>query len=70
MEMSIGTIIEAVIGIVIATIVVATVLVPIVQDLTFTGDMAAVYTSLFGIVTIVAIVGVVMMAVRYFIQKN
>lgn len=70
MKMSIGTIIEAVIGLVIATIVVATVLVPIVQDLTFTGDMATVYTSLFGIVIIVSIVGVVMMAVRYFIQKN
>ncbi|MFA5744430.1 MAG: hypothetical protein WC936_06470 [Candidatus Nanoarchaeia archaeon] len=68
--MDVNKIVEAVIGITVAVIVAGTVLVPIVSGLTFTGTNATMYTTLFGVVVIVVIVGIVMIAVRGFLSKK
>lgn len=62
--MKIGTIVYGVIGIVVVVLVVATVLIPTVSGLEFTGDNAAMYTTLLGVVCTLSIIIPVMLAVK------
>lgn len=65
--MDIGKMVYAIIGIVVAVIVVATVLIPTVDGLDITDTTQK---TLIGVVVTLTILGVVMMAVRMIAWKN
>lgn len=65
--MDIGKMVYAIIGIVVAVIVVATVLIPTVDGLDITDTTQK---TLIGVVVTLTILGVVMMAVRMIAYKN
>lgn len=67
MSMDIGKMVYAIIGIVVAVIVVATVLIPTVDGLDITDTTQK---TLIGVVVTLTILGVVMMAVRMIAWKN
>ena len=63
MAANMGKIVSAVIAISVSVIVIATVLAPTIADYTGTGDALESYAGLLGAVIVMAIVGVMMVAV-------
>lgn len=61
---SINKVLMGVISIIIATILIALVLIPTIQGIEFTGSNATMYTTLIGVVGTIAIVIPVMMAAK------
>lgn len=61
---SMGSIIGAVITITVSVIVIASILAPTITEYTAEGGALAEYTGLLGAVVVMAIVGVLMVAVR------
>lgn len=61
---SMGSIIGAVITIAVSVIVIASILAPTITEYTAEGGALAEYTGLLGAVVVMAIVGVLMVAVR------
>lgn len=68
--MNMGTIVSAVIGISVSVIVLATVLAPTISDYTKTGAALESYSGLLGAVVVMAIVGILMVAVRLVTTKD
>lgn len=62
--MEVTKIVYAIIGITVGVIVIATVLLPEIAEVTGEGGPAADYATLLGVVATLAIIAIVMMAVR------
>ena len=62
--MDTSKLVMAIISITVGIIIIATVLLPTIQDATAEGEPAAAYATLLGVVATMVIVAVVMMAVR------
>ena len=64
-----GTIVGAIIAITVSVIVLASVLAPTIQEYTGTGGALAEYSAILGAVMLMAIVGILMVAVRLITSK-
>lgn len=62
--MEISKLVYGIIAIVVVVLIVATVLIPTVDGLTFTGDNATTYKTLLGVTVTLSIIIPVMMAVK------
>lgn len=62
--MEVTKIVYAIIGITVGVIIVATVLLPTLADVTAEGEPGAAYATLLGVVATLSIIAIVMMAVR------
>ena len=65
-----GRIVAAVIAITVSVIVLASVLAPTIAEYTGTGGALAEYSAILGAVMLMAIVGILMVAVRLITNKN
>lgn len=62
--MNVSSVVYSIIGITVGVLVVATVLLPQIQDVTAEGEAAHEYAGLLGVVGLLAIVAIIMIAVR------
>lgn len=68
--MEVSKIVYSIIGITVGVIIVATVLLPTLEDVTASGQPGAEYATLLGVVATLSIIAIVMMAVRLMGGKN